>query len=473
MSRIKRAYKKKALLLHPDRNYGDVENATQRFAEVQSAYEVLSDPQERSWYDSHREAILRGASADDVHDHAPEFNNIKLTTTEDLLFLIRRFNSTVPFTDDPGGFFGIASETFAHLADEEAAAGEYGLGDQPDYPPFGESSDSYDPVVKAFYAGWAGFSTRKTFAWKDKYRLSDAPDRRTRRLMEKENKKFRDDAVRDFNDAVRFLVTFVRKRDPRYLPNQQSDAERQASMRNAAAAQAARSRAANQKRFNEESIPSWVQPQSGENNETGYFSESDDESEVEQIECVVCDKTFKSEKSYEAHERSKKHIKAVQQLRRQMRKEGADLDIDTPKGAETPEEAPINDASHRARDTDNSTDGEPQDTLSEPELPKSTHSEEAEESSAGAASSASLSDDDDYVPRAAVEERLVSHDSDDPVPSLHDLSVDEAAKTGGDGEGEGNLQAPQKMGKAKEKRAKKAARGAKTGTHEVGIPSRS
>jgi len=58
--RIKKAYRRKALELHPDRNYGDVDNATMKFAEVSSAYEVLSDPQERAWYDSHRESILRG-----------------------------------------------------------------------------------------------------------------------------------------------------------------------------------------------------------------------------------------------------------------------------------------------------------------------------------------------------------------------------------------------------------------------------
>jgi len=51
---------------------------------------------------------------------------------------------------------------------------------------------------------------------------------------------------------------------------------------------------------------------------------------VEEIECVVCAKTFKSEKQYEAHERSKKHIKAVQQLQREMRKENAKLKLDTP-----------------------------------------------------------------------------------------------------------------------------------------------
>lgn len=31
-----------------------------RFKEVQEAWEALSDPKERAWYDDHRESILRG-----------------------------------------------------------------------------------------------------------------------------------------------------------------------------------------------------------------------------------------------------------------------------------------------------------------------------------------------------------------------------------------------------------------------------
>ncbi|EEY23567.1 DnaJ domain-containing protein [Verticillium alfalfae VaMs.102] len=285
---IKKSYRRKALELHPDRNYDDVENATRRFAEIQSAYEVLSDPQERAWYDSHREAILRGAEADD-YDHPPEFNNVRLTSTEDILSLIRRFNSTVPFTDDPMGFYGILNETFAHLADEEDAVRDSNSVHRVDYPSFGESSDEYEPNVKAFYANWAGFSTVKTFAWKDKYRLSDAPDRRVRRAMEKENKKMRDDAIKEFNDAVRFLVTFARKRDPRYLPNSQTDAERQSALRNAAAAQAARSRAANMEKLADDHlVPEWAQSRQ-DDADAGSFTQSEEESEVEHIECVVWD----------------------------------------------------------------------------------------------------------------------------------------------------------------------------------------
>ena len=47
---IKRAYRKKAMQYHPDRNPGDKE-AEEKFKEVGEAYEVLSDEQKRSRYD--------------------------------------------------------------------------------------------------------------------------------------------------------------------------------------------------------------------------------------------------------------------------------------------------------------------------------------------------------------------------------------------------------------------------------------
>ena len=47
---IKRAYRKKAMQYHPDRNPGDTE-AEEKFKEVGEAYEVLSDEQKRSRYD--------------------------------------------------------------------------------------------------------------------------------------------------------------------------------------------------------------------------------------------------------------------------------------------------------------------------------------------------------------------------------------------------------------------------------------
>ena len=47
---IKRAYRKKAMQYHPDRNPGDKE-AEEKFKEVGEAYEVLSDQDKRARYD--------------------------------------------------------------------------------------------------------------------------------------------------------------------------------------------------------------------------------------------------------------------------------------------------------------------------------------------------------------------------------------------------------------------------------------
>lgn len=48
------------------------QEATAEFQLIQAAYAVLSDPQERAWYDRHREAILRGGMGGDGDDDYTE-----------------------------------------------------------------------------------------------------------------------------------------------------------------------------------------------------------------------------------------------------------------------------------------------------------------------------------------------------------------------------------------------------------------
>lgn len=57
---IKKAYRALALRWHPDKNPENQEEATVKFKEIQTAWTVLNNPEERAWYDSHREQILRG-----------------------------------------------------------------------------------------------------------------------------------------------------------------------------------------------------------------------------------------------------------------------------------------------------------------------------------------------------------------------------------------------------------------------------
>ncbi|KHO01117.1 meiotically up-regulated protein [Metarhizium album ARSEF 1941] len=457
---IKKAYRRKALELHPDRNLNDVEDATRRFAEIQAAYEVLSDPQERAWYDSHRDSILAGNNFAGDCPEPGVFRNVRLTTTEEILTLIRRFDATIPLNDQPTGFFGVARETFEHLALEEATAAEIGQIDHACYPTFGSSDDEYETVVKHFYASWSGFSTKKSFSWKDKHRLSDAPDRRTRRLMEKENKKSRDDAIREFNDAVRFLVTFVRKRDPRYLQNSQTNAERQRHLRDSAAAQAARSRAANRQKFESYVAPEWSLQQ--EQVLDDYFSDIEEDSEVEILECVVCSKSFKSAQQLEAHERSRKHVKAVHYLGKQMKKEDIALELDPTMVQETVQETTRNRSVAVPQTTQSVS--RPMTEASPPEIgPAMCRPADGlpyQRGHIGVLDSLGDQEADEYAPRDVVEgrvcpsgpegcavdnvQRIAEHHL---TASIHSISLDETLVSTQD-----------KTGKAKAKRQKKMAR---------------
>ena len=58
---IKKAYRKKAIQYHPDKNPGDKE-AEEKFKEAAEAYDVLSNPDKRSRYDQFGHAgVVRSA----------------------------------------------------------------------------------------------------------------------------------------------------------------------------------------------------------------------------------------------------------------------------------------------------------------------------------------------------------------------------------------------------------------------------
>ena len=318
-NRIKKAYRRKALELHPDRNLSNVEASTREFAAVQSAFEILSDPQERAWYDSHRTAILTGDSDGEDASAAYEYN-ARMTTSQEIIRILGTFRGQIDFSDSQYGFFGTLSSLFERLAEEENAESQWNSVQPIAYPGFGSANDNYEAVVKPFYAAWTGFATQKSFSWRDTYKYSEAPDRRIRRLMEKENRRLRGEGIREFNDAVRSLVAFVKRRDPRVKLGHENEAARQKVLREAAAAQAARSRAVNELKVTKtEAIPSWVKSSEPED-----VTSSEDESSIsqqDQYECVLCNKIFKSENQYAAHEKSKKHAKTLRQLQKEMQQE--------------------------------------------------------------------------------------------------------------------------------------------------------
>ncbi|KAI5286855.1 hypothetical protein KEM54_006452 [Ascosphaera aggregata] len=464
---IKKAYRRKALELHPDRNYGDVERTTALFADVQAAYEVLSDPQERAWYDSHRDQILSGEDA----DGGQYSHNVKMTTADDVNKIVLRFSPKMDFSDSPNGFFGGLRDIFDQLAKEEELACDWDGLEPVDYPTFGSKDDGAD-VVRPFYAVWSSFATKKSYAWKDKYKYSEAPDRRVRRIMEKENKKMREDGIKEFNEAVRSLVAFVKKRDPRYQASIQSDAQRQKSLRDSAAAQAARSRAANAKKLQEYVVPEWAKPME-DTEEIDEFANESEEELVDQYECVVCDKIFKSEKQLEAHERSKKHIKALKQLQKEMRKENGmmgNLGVeDIPEGQFTPvpDEEDYDILSGHS-EPEHAASVEPGEAA---ELTEKTGEVDIEDDKASEdASTDSSEGNDDYAPREAVEERINASDPKYIAEDDEQLNEVQEKLSGAkldDAKTKGEAEPVFKAGKAKQKRARRAAKATATGEPEI------
>jgi DnaJ homolog subfamily A member 5 len=166
---IKKQYKKLALRHHPDRNLGNEEAATEAFKLVTSAYTVLSDPQERQWYDDHREAILRGGNGTRTGDEDEEYT----------YNIWPFFNSSCynGFEDTNDGFYAVYAALFHRLwQDERDSDGKYEL----DEPVFGRSDSSASEIMR-FYNYWTYFTTSRSFSWEDKYNINDGPNRYVRR----------------------------------------------------------------------------------------------------------------------------------------------------------------------------------------------------------------------------------------------------------------------------------------------------
>lgn len=318
---IRSAYRKLALKWHPDKiqQSGAAaearQEATIRFQEIGRAYEVLADPSERSWYDSHRSQILSSSSS----------------TSSDFDFNPWPFFSPSVFAgygDTGKGFYAVYGELFTKLHQQEVSfASTHGLR-APLYPPdFGNLSTPYSQVQK-FYNHWLGFSTLKDFAWCDEYKCSMAPNRKLRRLMEEENKKIRSKARKDFIEVIRRLAAFVKKRDKRVLERQvemqrlekEKEEARKARCKREAEEKMMKARLYEEAEWTkiesehdiddggsdfDESIGSYAWGQShSKSNEAK--KESQDE-----FYCIVCNKRFKSDKQWRNHERSKKHLEKV------------------------------------------------------------------------------------------------------------------------------------------------------------------
>lgn len=259
------------------------------------------------------------------------------------------------------GFFTVYRNLFTLLASDEALHTERPVI----YPSFGTLEDSYAPPhgtsraeknagiwARDFYTAWADFATQKKFEWVGKWDTERGSDRQIRRLMERENKRIREDYRREYNEAVRVsarltgfqverrqtnaqqLALFLQHRDPRYKRHQdhlravRAQAKRTKAAPNGnvktksvSAASAQQKEVVREKAAADYEEQEWqrlhLDDSSSESESeeeevgdgTAVRKESDEGNEI--FECVACNKTFMSEASWDNHERSKKHKQAV------------------------------------------------------------------------------------------------------------------------------------------------------------------
>ncbi|KAK3856240.1 hypothetical protein Pcinc_037423 [Petrolisthes cinctipes] len=346
---LKKAYRKMALQWHPDKNPDKSEEAKEQFQLIQAAYEILSDPQERAFYDRNRESILRGKAANSEGN--PE--NLDL-----FKYFTRQCYSG--FNDSEKGFYTVYRQVFEDIAAKDM---KY-MDDEEDIiiPNFG-SSDSDLEDVGQFYRYWSGYCTAMEFHWAETYDMREAHQmgRYVQRKAGRDNRKARQKARKEFNEEVRALVMFVRKRDKRWEArkkmleeialeknqkqkerNRQMNEERENVMKHeleAAKADMAgyekelellERKFAEEWGLSEEEDNEGMEENGAQEEETGEDTEEKQNDEdllsvLETLYCVACNKDFKTEKAMENHQRSKKHKENLEALKAVMTAEDAML----------------------------------------------------------------------------------------------------------------------------------------------------
>lgn len=216
------------IYIFSDKNQENPAAAEERFKEIQNAYEILSDKQERAWYDSHRTAILRSGERHQAGTAGEGMGE----RPDDYVDVYEYFTSTCysGFGDGPRGFYTVYDNLFTTLSEQEANAAaaraeKRGSSANSKLPSFGLSGAPWSEVGP-FYAEWSSFVSAKDFSWADEYNPASAPNRKVRRAMEQENEKKRKAARKEYNEGVRALVDFLRKRDKRVAAHQVEEAKR-------------------------------------------------------------------------------------------------------------------------------------------------------------------------------------------------------------------------------------------------------
>lgn len=189
---IKKAYRKKALIYHPDKQTKkEGEPAPSEtdpmWLKIQNAYETLTDAEKRKKYDS-----------------------------------TLPFDDFIPEEDVPEEEF---YEVFKPVFQRNAL-----YSTKTPIPDIGNANTKINKVYK-FYEFWENFDSWRDFSVTDEYNLDEAENRYERRYMEKENRKLKAEHFRKEKARIFKLVENAKKNDPRIQKIKREEEEARVSGR--------------------------------------------------------------------------------------------------------------------------------------------------------------------------------------------------------------------------------------------------
>ncbi|MES1902547.1 MAG: hypothetical protein MHPSP_001434 [Paramarteilia canceri] len=174
IDQVRWAYRAMARKLHPDSNYE--ENTTDKFTELTKAYEILSDPEKKDFYDKNRDKI--------------EASNFAI--------IINALNKD-KYVDEEITLMNLEIEMDKLYTAKETKWSDHDLK----APIFGDEA-SPEQDVQNFYKFWGSFQTNISFNWLNaRVDFSELQNRSERRAIITENNRKREDAKKLRNKILR------------------------------------------------------------------------------------------------------------------------------------------------------------------------------------------------------------------------------------------------------------------------------